>query len=154
MAAIGACLQLRGDWAQFVEILAVPNWKSIFRPCFKCNAQGADRMYNAQGCCVNDIVFHTNTDDEYERACSRCELSVTIPDKQTHRQIQMALRYDKRPSASKGREVTMAFPNLNPPLMEGDRVEPSDSLQDVADFDKLVDFPVVVAFLILLFSIS
>ena len=84
------------------------------------------------------------THEQYEEACDRAEKRVIITE-ELHKTVLQALRYDKRSTGSRGRALIRAVPQLG--LEAGDRLEPSDALPDVADFDNLAYFPVSVTFL-------
>lgn len=88
--------------------------------------------------------WRTNTDAEYDAACRRCEVWVTISDKAQLVRVRRCLRYDKRDGGSAGRALNADVPELG--LLAHDRIEPTQSLRDVGDFDKLSTFPVRVLF--------
>ena len=54
------------------------------------------------------------------------------------------LRYDKRKGGSHGRSLTADVPAAG--LKAGDRIEPNENLVDIADFELLAVFPVVLIF--------
>ena len=69
---------------------------------------------------------------------ARCEIEVSITSEH-HTQLLVLLKYDKRPSGGTcGRSLTTDYPPLQ--LKTGDRLEPSPTLLNVSDFDKVVVF--------------
>ena len=83
------------------------------------------------------------THEQYQEACDSAEQRV-ITTEELYKTVLQALRYDKRKSGSRGRALIRAIPQLG--LEAGDRLEPSDALPDVADFDNLAYFPVSATF--------
>ena len=61
--------------------------------------------------------------------------------KEEHAAILPYLRYDKREAGSHGRALTAHFPDVDPGLRVGDRLEPNPGLPDIACFDDIADFP-------------
>ena len=81
-----------------------------------------------------------NTLQPYSAACTACEMWVKIPDAATHRELKAALAYDKSTGGgnkkdARGRALLIDVPGLG--LKAGDRLEPSPTLVDVAEFDRL-----------------
>ena len=81
------------------------------------------------------------THEQYQEACDSAEKRVIITE-ELHNTVLQDLRYDNRKSGSRGRALIRAIPQLG--LEAGDRLEPSDALPDVADFDNLAYFLVSV----------
>ena len=79
--------------------------------------------------------------EAYDEACAACEYWVLIGDLRTRSRLQGLLRFSKR---GRGRALIADFPELGLPQL--DRLEPTDSLPDVADFNDLNSFPVFVLF--------
>eukprot|EP00974_Lingulodinium_polyedra_P007855 747903-Lingulodinium_polyedra.AAC.1 len=61
-----------------------------------------------------------------------------------HASLKPIMQYDKRRTGSHGLALTQDFPACN--LLAGDRLEPSDALQDIGDFFNLAEFPVLLTF--------
>eukprot|EP00969_Alexandrium_andersonii_P306899 13567603-Alexandrium_andersonii.AAC.1 len=72
--------------------------------------------------------------EDYEQACLKCEQPVLVDDARAT-QIRAALAYDKRRSAGapRGRAVAIPFPSYG--LVKYDRLEPSRTLFNVANFE-------------------
>ena len=142
--AKGAVIHVKGDWSEFVHTLGVYPWSSASAPCFCCQATPPDLRVLGSFSPVH-TPFPERTPEEYLEACERCEVLVLIPDVRTHQQLLGLLFYDKRKGklGSRGRSLSVAFPALN--LAKGDRLEPSDYLQDVGQFENLTP-PVQVLF--------
>lgn len=133
-----AVLKLKGDWQEFCERLGFPNWQSGIRPCFCCNAFG-DAMYNPIGIMLSCCAWGLNSDEDYDRACSRCELWVVVATIDELRTICAALHWDKRKDGSRGRSLKYNLDSWN--LKKDDRLEPHSGLMDVGTFDAITEFP-------------
>lgn len=142
LAMKAAVIQLRGDWSEFCDRYGFPNWGSGLRPCFLCACAGP-ALYATEGASAVALGWHDNEDAEYDAACERCEIRVTVT-ASNHAQIVALLQYDKRRTGPRGRALAAALPGLG--LRQHDRLEPTAELPDVAAFDELVDFPIVVVF--------
>ena len=132
-----ACIQIRGDWAEFCERLGFPTWQSSYRPCFCCAASRAS-LYDATGASVFSFPHPLNDDVDYHRACERRELLVRVTQDQ-HRRLCLLLRYDKRQKGARGLSLAAPFPELK--LKTGDRLEPCSDLPDVGAFFRISSFP-------------
>lgn len=138
-----AVIQIRADWSEFCERLGFPTWKSTIRPCFFCNGCGPD-MYSAEGASMVGSSWELNSSfANYDNACSRCEIKVEIT-AALRDMIFPHLRYDKRPDGVRGLALMQAFPDLG--LQVDDRLEPTEAMPDVAQFEHLSAFPVTVVF--------
>ena len=71
------------------------------------------------------------------------ELHRTIT-KEQHAAIRVALWYDRRRAGNHGRSLRVGVPSCD--LLANDRLEPSDSLPDVSEFDAISAFPARVTF--------
>lgn len=90
-----AVLKLKGDWQEFAERLGFPSWQSGIRPCFCCNGCDDD-LYDPTACSIFSCGWHLNTDDDYDRACSRCELWIVLTSVAEHTEVVAGLYYDRR----------------------------------------------------------
>ena len=135
-------VHIRGDWAEFCERFGFPTCASNARPCFLCDAN-QENMHNSIGLSLASSPWHLNTDEDFEAACNRCEIHVQI-DSDLHKRIRRALQYDKRPMGGKGRCLTESFPEVG--LIKGDRLEATEDLPDVAEFDHATLFPFSATF--------
>ena len=90
-----ADLKLKGDWQEFAERLGFPTWQSGIRPCFCCNASGDD-LYDPTACSLFACGWGLNTDDDYDRACLRCELWIILASADELSRVVVALYYDRR----------------------------------------------------------
>ena len=140
MVCMAAVVHIKGDWAEFCNTLGFPTWQSKQRPCLMCNAEQA-RLYEHEGASPTGLPWHTNTPSDYDQACRRCEIKVTIETVANRNVIAAALHYDKRKDGCRGRALRRDVAGL----LAGDRLEPSDTIMDVADFESL-QLPVTVTF--------
>ena len=130
-----ACIQLRGDWVEFCERYGFPAHNSSTRPCFCCNAFGGG-MYDPRGLSLLSSPWHMNSDRDFEDACGRCEQWVTIKTEAQKRDVCNLLHYVKQNNTIGGRMLFRDYPALH--LRKGDRLEPSETLPDVANLDNCV----------------
>ena len=143
MFARAAMVWLKGDWAELCSRLGFPTWSHAMRPCLCCNGSG-DRLYDPRGVSTMSTPWVANGDEDYERACARCEIVVVIPSAEVHARLVSRLQYMKQ--QGKGRVLRADVEGL-PMLRQWDRLEPSDSLYDIGEgFDNLTRFPATVIF--------
>ena len=135
-------LFVKGDWAEYAATLGFPSWQDGLRPCFGCNAAGPE-LYNHDGFGPASMPFRSNMPGDYEAACRGCEVLIVL-DGHWHKVVLEHLAYDKRPQGSHGRALLQAIPELG--LARDDRLEPSEALTDVGDFDSITTFPIPVVF--------
>ncbi len=128
-------LRIKGDWEEFCSRLGFPNWASSLRPCFCCAASGDD-LFDVSEVSVLSLHWHLNTTEDYEIACSRCEIWVIVADVDMRNLLGHLLDYDKRKDGQRGRCLTADIPSLS--LLAQDRLEPSCDLMDVGDFESIV----------------
>ena len=131
-------VHVKGDWAEYAATLGFPTWQDSLRPCFECAAFGPD-MFECVGHSVASLHWTCNSDDDYERACVRCEIRLDL-DAIAKATVLALLRPDKRKDGSHGLALTCDIPTLG--LLANDRLEPCPTLQDA---HALADAPVPVA---------
>ena len=129
MENAGACLYICGEWSEYVGTIGVPQWNSLIRPCYGCNASirtmcDTSLVHRAEG-----LGWRVNGDLDYAAACARCEIIVTLSDR-TRALVVGRLRFDRRQDGSHGLALAGAVPELG--LFPDDRLEPSPSLPDVS----------------------
>lgn len=142
----GACLYIKGDWSEFAGTVGFPPWNDGIRPCFGCNAFG-ELLYHTAGISLETMIDSICNDElAYFQACDACEHCVRLERLLDRQQICQYLRYDKRVNGSKGRTLTHDVLINTVQLKRDDRLEPSDTLPDVADCDRITTFPTVIIF--------
>ena len=132
-----ACIQVRGDLAEFCERLDFPTWQSSYRPCFRCAVPRA-ALYDATGASVFSCPHPLNDGVDYHLACEGCELLVRVTQDQ-QRRLCLLLHYDKRQKGARGLSLVAPFPELK--LKAGDRLELCSNLPDVSAFFRISSFP-------------
>jgi len=137
---------IKGDWSEFAHTFGLPNWKTSLSPCAWCLTTTAEWLTLDD---ISDRVdalspWPTFTSDDYEDACSVCEINVVIGGREAHNICIANLHYDKRKDGSRGRALKNEIPALA--LEKGDRLEPSSSLPDVAMFEAKRSYPFTVTF--------
>ena len=139
------CLQFtKGDWVEYASTLGFPGHGDGTRPCFCCNASGAN-LYRWRAATPMALPWRANTDDDYFEACQRCEIHVLLRTADKHAQLALWLRFDQRDQGSHGLALERDFPELL--LVRGDRLEPNPHLPNVGDFWSLSRFPRPILFL-------
>ena len=128
-----AVLYVRGDWSEYCSTLGFANWKDALRPCFECVGHGPD-LFVVEGCAFENLRWVVNAPRDYFAACERCEIVVDL-DENLKRLVLNELRWCKRRDGGRGRTLQNAIPELS--LIADDRLEPSDSLPDVALLEDL-----------------
>jgi hypothetical protein len=141
MPCRGAIIFIKGDWAEYAHTVGLPQWSDGMRPCYECVGVGAD-LYTSHGNSVLGLRWVTNTDDDYHRACDRCEVHVRLT-AATKAMVLQYLRYDKRDDGAHGRAIVKDIELLG--LRANDRLEPSSVLPDVSKLEDLV-VPATVTF--------
>jgi hypothetical protein len=136
-----AVIYLKGDWCEFSTTLGFPSWNDGLRPCYECACCGPE-MYCAYGHTIEALSWPLNGDQDYELACRRCEVTVTL-NAADREFVCERLKYDKRQAGSRGRALTQSIPHLG--LEADDRLEPSDTLADVGALEEAA-VPIDVVF--------
>ena len=136
-----ATVYVKGDWMEYSGTIGFSAHNDGLRPCFECVAFGMG-MYEIQNCFPSQLCWHTNDDDAYDFACSRCEILVELDAERKAQIIKAGLRYDKRSHGSRGRCLVRDVHSLN--LRGGDRLEPCAGLLDVGQFESLAIGSLVV----------
>ena len=72
-----AIIYSKGDLAEFCDRYAFPSWNSNIRPCFLCNGFGPG-LFLHLGWSSDACPSRLNVDADFELACQRCEITVTI----------------------------------------------------------------------------
>jgi hypothetical protein len=127
-------IYVKGDLSEYCQTLGFPSWNDNCRPCLNCNAFG-DSLYIAHGNSILGLRWRCNEDDDYYLACTRCEHVIVLTNAAKIQIVNVGLRYDKTSDGSRGRCLKGDIANLG--LLAGDRLEPTPSLLDVADFEGL-----------------
>jgi hypothetical protein len=81
------------------------------------------------------------TDADYDAACAACEIKVALS---AHDIVEVTrhLFYDTSKKGSRGRSLRNNIPRLH--LIVGDRLEPSSTLRDVAQFEAVAPGTIIV----------
>eukprot|EP00969_Alexandrium_andersonii_P029448 1285462-Alexandrium_andersonii.AAC.1 len=138
-----ACLLgIMGDWSEYCGTFGFANWASTLRPCLKCVADPGNMYSRIPECSPVSLPWHCVTSEDYDAACSRCETHVLV-DAPLQALLANNLLYDKRRAGNRGRCLARGFPELG--LLEGDRLEPSESLPDIGCFEQATT-PIRVTF--------
>eukprot|EP00974_Lingulodinium_polyedra_P129989 11212131-Lingulodinium_polyedra.AAC.1 len=137
-----ALVQIKGDWAEYVNTFGLPSWSDLWHPCFCCTAT-RDQLYEIGSTSAVCGPFPEVSHEAYAQACDNCERWVVILDRRTRSVLQGLLSYDKRRNGSHGRALVEDYAPLG--LLRGDRLEPCPALWDVAGFEQLT-LPATVLF--------
>ena len=137
-----ACCHLRGDWLAYVELAGMRGHGHNTFPCPCCNVRKAD-MFNSDGnFSLGRLGATPYTQAEYDADVPRQTRVITIDSLAKRSLIFRNLKYQsKKPHF--GRVLANNLPELG--LCVGDRLEPSEELRDIAQFEITVP-PFVVRF--------
>ena len=133
-------LWVKGDWAEYATTFGFAGWRDALRPCFLCNAFGTG-LQESIGIGLESSPWLRNEQGDYNQACSRCEILVTL-DARTHRLLTDALAHDRRPSGNRGLCLVRDLPELR--LLARDRVEPTADMPSPKEVFHIGEFPAQV----------
>jgi hypothetical protein len=129
---------VKGDWLEFSSTLGFMSWATAATPCMFCEAT-RDDMFDFRRFSALDSGWPEISCEAYEQHCRAAEVWAIIDNEAQLKAIVAALHFDKRKQGgSAGRALTISFPALG--LEAGDRLEPSQTLQDIALFDQICIF--------------
>ena len=103
-------------------------------------------MLETSGTTLEAIRWHLNGDEDYFAACERCEHEVRLQGPNDIAKLEQFLRYDKRKDGSRGRALTRDVQVRGVELRVGDRLEPSEFLNDVGALVSISEFPTTIIF--------
>ncbi len=125
--------QIKADWMEFCQSLGFPSWASANSPCFCCAAVKAT-LFDFR--CVNleDDPWGAKP-TTYDEECRKSEIEVTVNTEGERRAILEigGLHTETRNKKFVGRILTNPIDKYG--LKSGDRLEPSNDLQNTADFE-------------------
>ena len=119
----------KGDWAEHAHTVGLPTWSSLISPCPCCFVLPED-MFDATELSPLGPPSRSKGLDDYESACSRCEIKVRLSSNAA-KKLESKLAFDKTKSGNRGRCLTCDVAEHG--LCKGDRVEPSDDVPDIAN---------------------
>eukprot|EP00969_Alexandrium_andersonii_P132959 5879819-Alexandrium_andersonii.AAC.1 len=137
-----ALIHLKGDWAEYAHTLGFPTGSSTRFPCLFCRATKSTLLEHT-GLSRTSFPHDLLSAEDYEQACLNCEVRVHIESEAERATIAEALHYDRRKDGAHGRALTRRLPRWG--LERNDRLEPSEELRDVGDFESLA-VPTTVLF--------
>jgi hypothetical protein len=124
----------KGDLSEYCGTLGFPNWNDNTRSCLYCSGFG-DGLYDAHGNSILGLRWRCNDDEDYYRACERCEIVIVLTVGAKARILEVGLKYSRHTNGPFGRCLKGDIADLG--LRVNDRLEPTPNLSDVADFDDL-----------------
>lgn len=145
MNAIFMLLFVKGDWGEFGPTLSFPTLSHLYHPCMLCRSP-KEGLFELDGFNPVSMPYGSKSYRDLEDACAACEIRISIT-ADLHVAIRSRLTYDRRRVGLRGRFLMQAVPGTDPPLLRGDRLEPSIELTDIGEgFDNLSAFPTTVTF--------
>ena len=140
-----ALCAIKGEWLEFCSTFAFSNWQTRLSPCYGCWCTKANYLDDAL-LDADSLIWPDFTMQDYLDACTACEVLVTVTTIHLLRRIRASLFYDRRKKGMSGRSLRWNIQDTL--LLQGDRLEPTQSLPDVALIDGLRenDLPVVLTF--------
>ena len=124
----------KGDWMEYATTWAFYGWKHSQFPCFTCFANSMSLYHDSRASPYFE-AWEAKTLNEYEKACEASEVNVVV-EKDTHSKICAALYLLRAKNKIGGRVLRWGIPTM-PPLLMGDRLEPSNELPNVGDLEKM-----------------
>ena len=112
-------LFLKGDLMEHSSTLGFPSTSAGDNPCARCWSN-IGSWAKIAGLSAVDCPWPLKTWADYDHACRRCEIHVTIT-AGLFPSLRAAMDYDKRPQGSRGFALVTDFPALG--LIKGDRLE-------------------------------
>ena len=130
-----ACLLVKGDWMEWCSTFGFPTWSTNLHPCIFCKCLRLN-MFLFVGFGSFQLPWDRKTVQNYIEACLKCELDRELTPEQ-HSKIVGCLEYDQRTDSrsGRGRCLNKDIEALN--LKNGDRLEPSSTVMDVGEFERL-----------------
>eukprot|EP00969_Alexandrium_andersonii_P290052 12820137-Alexandrium_andersonii.AAC.1 len=107
-----------------------------------CDAD-KESLFSVQSFSHQAFGYRLTTPEDYIEACEACEKWATFEDRAQVQTVAAALFWDKRKQGSKGRALSRNIPEFG--LERGDRLEPCDTLPDVAELENAA-LPIRVVF--------
>ena len=128
------CILLKCDLAEFSHSLGLPSCQDGISPCPFCFAS-PDDLLRLAGLSPLSVPCPPKTLGQYLQACAACETRARVATRHAQLDMRAALDCDKRKKdGSHGRAVLLDFPTIG--VDKQDRLEPSLTLMNVADFDE------------------
>ena len=124
----GVVLFCKGDWAEVAASYGYWTWSSHSHPCFLCWARN-DTFLKFDGLGPLRFPLPLKTFLEYQEACRKCEIVITLSEPQL-RAVKACVIFPKK----KQGQVTgcvLSQDISGTPLRKNDRLEPSRYLSDV-----------------------
>jgi hypothetical protein len=126
-------VQIKADWMEMATSIGLPQWGSFFAPCPMCAAHGSN-LYDFTEVSLEDDAWGQRV-RSYDEECKRCEIQVNIENEHIRNAILVEGGLYADPSKNEmGRILKNDLAPLR--LLRGDRLEPSQSLRDTADFES------------------
>ena len=115
---------------EYATTWAFFNWKHPDFPCFTCFANSMSLYADHKACTYSEAWTVTMLND-YEKSCEASEVNVVV-NKDMHHNIYAVL-YLYRSRHNVGGRVLRWGIATSPPLLHGDRLDPSNELPHVVD---------------------
>ena len=143
LALRGCVLYLKADWAEFAHSLSYVSWQSTLFPCMLCKTIKSTMHAGEAFAPLFFFPWALLTEEDHEAAAAAREVRVALS-RDDHALVVSILRYQKQKDGPAGRALTDDVGRLG--LRKGDRLEPTPTLLDVADFDSVAEFPYTATF--------
>lgn len=130
-----ACLLwIKGDWAEMAHTMGLPPCTAKHCPCPFCRSDKAGLHTGYRRMSLSSMPHAARADEDYDEACRARQHPILVATEAIRQAIltEGRLHYRKGRKGM-GRELRAPVPLLG--LRQGDRLEPSPTLMDVAKFD-------------------
>ena len=136
---------IKGDWMEHSKTLGLAGWSLAAAPCSMCMSVLDELHCNYRSCSTCSLPWPLRKPGDYDASCKKCEIVVTLQTIEDRRLLVRngGLRFVKKKSGVGGLLLTNDVPEFK--VKAGDRMEPSETMIDVADIFRCA-LPVVVVF--------
>eukprot|EP00959_Pyramimonas_sp_CCMP1952_P270713 5659226-Pyramimonas_sp.AAC.1 len=140
-------LHLKGDWAEYQKSFGLSSWAHAYNPCPICDCPKDCMHITGPGFITSDGMLYPDRDeDEYERACERCEIRINVNSEKLRSAILGCLTYEISGRSAKGRVLMSSIPGFPELGLERlDRLDPSPSMINPNLFEQY-DLPFEAVF--------
>ena len=126
-----AVVECKADWPAWCDTAGLRQWSHNDYPCYCCDCPRHE-LSSIHNITLDHGPWRTWSDDDYLQEVARCLITVSVT---SLRDRQLIFQSIKNNFANRGRTITRDLPRFN--LMRGDRMEPSDAVWDVFQFETL-----------------
>ena len=129
-------LLIKGDWSEHSHTLALSPHSVFWQPCQYC-ALSKDELHQHNSEITSDMNWPLREQKDYFKAVAMCEKAVLIRHQRDVVHLLQNLKWANPKKSAGGRVITREVTINGVLLKEGDRLEPSDDLPDIAKLSSV-----------------